>query len=147
MFRQMVSGEAWMRISLETVRVSRGGLRRPSMGPRKKGRSAQQASVVRLAARRLRAITPAMMPPTDEARSVMGIAKIRQMAPSRRKRTAMKQVSRVGSHGANIHARIGVRRLDSASLIVISPITIGPMKRNAIVMTQVVVRESKLSRW
>ena len=38
MFRQMVSGEAWIRISLETVRVSRGGLRRASAGPMRIGR-------------------------------------------------------------------------------------------------------------
>src|SRR5579862_8935542 len=93
-----------------------------------------QAVVLRLS---LRAYRPTMSPPTDEPNNIMGRPMTMQIAPSMRKRKARAQTRLVGSHGPRNQNHTFFFKDSDAPLTVTSPITSGPPKRNALVMTQI----------
>src|ERR1700761_5891736 len=93
-----------MMISLVTVRVRTGASRYVSAGASKKGNKATQATVRELLAD-LRATSPPTSPPIVEKTRATGRAKIRQIKPSIRNRTEIRQASRILGHGCTTHIK------------------------------------------
>jgi len=111
-------------------------VKRASAGASRKGSAAMQVSV-RLEGLRRRPQRPAMTPPMVAQSNATGAAMRMQMKPSIMKRHRVVSMRPTETHGRKIHFHTLTGLIASARRMVRMPMTIGPRKRKAMVITMV----------